>query len=1642
MNNQYDHITINDSDSSSNIDSEFEIDNAMDNEFSGMTIIEHNKQDNMIDYKDNTNELIEKGLSLVGSALSELPPNEYLEANNGEDSFIHVENNNNDNNNCNKKIPIELDNLEFNPHVVPENDDIVNELFTSLLKDRSNFWRSSLVSNDISKRRKWALICKIKNEEKEDNLQQKADKLQLTSALTDFADISVTSTEGDTSRELVKPNLLNGKQQNVHNIMLQLRNLINNNSEISKTIYILEKKLRQTNFLLTFINEVNINILAEIDYKITSNLQNAYLNCFKSILNHENGRYYILKSKKIVQYFVQLLSDKQSTIRIKLLATELLLLLTYVDTQLGYETVLESLEPNFSSWLDNMKSYLLDKDTIVNEQKINHAYIYFLNATTLLGEYSTVSLFLLNSIMEVLPNIERKYKIINGLKEFGIHQIFYLMKILCTDEEQEIEIISNSNTFSKTVLSEQINLYSKIEQDVIMSISHHKPMFVDISFGNELQLLVSQVQKTPLEKPIGDLLTTLIKLITSRTQSESLKVMKTFESMLAYLINSLFSNSNIHMLDRDDDFDISPELVVQSSINDLMDRLHSDEIAKRAMDEMTGLEHNLIKLKSELESLKEERHADTGELIKELQETNLQNEKLHLELKGMQKMLQLSEEKRKEDKNTIEKYATHDRYRSLNNSNGSLNYSSTKFKMIRNISNSKLKTSNIGNGDFVRKSVNNSLYKSKRISSLSSYLKQDKGNDLAFLGSNNDARHDQSLSKSNNGNFKQDMEFSQTSQESHLNRVSLDKNIFNNLKMRSTDSFFISSNHNNINEISQLDQKEYLDVSDLHSQAVYNPSQGALLKNSFKLTNDSVNSFISIESSDISENEGFHPMRDSKNSLLQVNHKHKNLNNYIPIDGRPNDASFRTTTNHSQSHQIYLPKFPVGYEVNEENVNAFTQIPSADHVFKNSVAITTATTTGHGFHYMADTNMEDSVVQRYVSLQQSNPSVSQTQPLMVQQPPSPPPLPSSLEILKNNVQNLQENSSDKIEISKYNSIASLTSSPPPPPPLPPSLTIITEPTSTLKSESLEAKTSPLPPPPPPLPPSLKFDSEEPKILPLAPPPPPPPPPLLKNLSQDMNMEKGESKNTAENIKPEDDNIPAVPPFLTHLNIQKEDKKLKQIHWIRVNEVAETIWKDNDRDRGIFMELECVGVFDRVKSSFKLKDVIKKKNTDEAKTKDKQQLKSFLSRDLAQQFGINLHLFASCEVSELLEKVLRCDNDINKNITILEFFNKEEFTHISGSVARNYAPYGVDYQTNNEATKDASELERADRIFLELFYNLRAYWAERSQCLLLLHTYEKDYFDLMFKLQRIDDAVQKLMNSTRFKKFLYIVLEIGNFMNKKPAEGILISSLTKLVFIKSSENNNLSFLHFIEKTIRTQFPEVYGFIDDLSKVAELGNVSLDHITMECKEFCTHVNTTVYAVTKGKLSHPEDLHPRDQILKKVKYKISKAKTKSNFLRDQQILTNHSIVKVLKYYGEDPNDRDSKDDFFKNIAEFATLFKKCAKENIYNEEAERLYEQRKYMLDNKLQKNNSSGDDSDLEKNTENDDAVDKLLLKLRGVENKPEPLRRRRSTKLLSNVIEENLEDTIEISLENNKEEKLLKRTHALINDTQKFNQGSL
>ncbi|QLQ78753.1 hypothetical protein HG537_0B01020 [Torulaspora globosa] len=530
-------------------------------------------------------------------------------------------------------------------------------------------------------------------------------------------------------------------------------------------------------------------------------------------------------------------------------------------------------------------------------------------------------------------------------------------------------------------------------------------------------------------------------------------------------------------------------------------------------------------------------------------------------------------------------------------------------------------------------------------------------------------------------------------------------------------------------------------------------------------------------------------------------------------------------------------------------------------------------------------------------------------------------------------------------------------SPPPPPPPPPPPNFIS------KTDEGHA------PPPPPLPPSFTPGSSKSGTTP----PPPPPPPIGK-------IDRSASPSPL---------LPESPsPFNSY---PRARKKLKQLHWEKLDSTDDSIWSSGKAEK-FAGDLYEKGVLADLEKAFAAREI----KSLRAKKKDDLDKITFLSRDISQQFGINLHMYSQLPVEEVVRRILKCDKDFLGTPSVIEFLSKPEIIEVTNNLARNFAPYSTDWdgvtslEDAKSPEKDPAELQRADQIYLQLIYNLQIYWGSRMRALKVVTSYEREYSELMSKLRKVDKAVAAIQKSANLGNIFNVILAVGNYMNdaSKQAHGFKLSTLQRLTFIKDSDNN-MTFLNYVEKIVRDNYPSFNEFLIELQPVLDVVKISIEQLVHDCNSFSQSVKNVQRSVEIGNLSDSSKFHPHDKVLTKVLPVLSEASKKVELLDEEVKLSLMEFESLMQRYGEDSADKFAKNSFFKKFADFINEYKKSQAQNLKAEEEERLYQKHKKMVEEQQRKaeakaNTSNGTSEQGSNDTETEDRreiMDKLLEQLK-------------------------------------------------------------
>ncbi|KAJ5658023.1 uncharacterized protein N7484_001672 [Penicillium longicatenatum] len=440
------------------------------------------------------------------------------------------------------------------------------------------------------------------------------------------------------------------------------------------------------------------------------------------------------------------------------------------------------------------------------------------------------------------------------------------------------------------------------------------------------------------------------------------------------------------------------------------------------------------------------------------------------------------------------------------------------------------------------------------------------------------------------------------------------------------------------------------------------------------------------------------------------------------------------------------------------------------------------------------------------------------------------------------------------------------------------------------------------------------------------PPPPPPPSAPLGAGWRPNYMAGDSV-----------------PGTTHMPFIRPKKKLKALHWDKVDTPQVTVWAGHaptaeDKEEK-YTDLAKKGVLDEVERLFMAKETkIFGASTAAKKRKDKKQI---ISNDLSKNFQIALSKFSQFPPDDVVRMIIHCDKDILDNMVVMDFLQREEMCSIPENVSKLMAPYSRDWTvpgaTSSEREQDPTELTREDQIYLATSYELNHYWKARMRALALTRSFEHEYEYISSRLQDVVNASESLRDSVALMNVLGLILDIGNFMNdaNKQAQGFKLSSLARLGMVKDDKNET-TFADLVERIVRNQYPEWESFFEEISGVVGLQKISVDQLCTDAKKYISNIKNVQSSLDAGNLSDPKKFHPQDRVSQVVQRSMKDARRKAEQMQiylDEMV---KSYDDIMVFYGEDNTDENARRDFFAKLASFLLEWKKSREKNIGLEEA----------------------------------------------------------------------------------------------------------
>ncbi|KAJ5674823.1 uncharacterized protein N7477_004757 [Penicillium maclennaniae] len=400
---------------------------------------------------------------------------------------------------------------------------------------------------------------------------------------------------------------------------------------------------------------------------------------------------------------------------------------------------------------------------------------------------------------------------------------------------------------------------------------------------------------------------------------------------------------------------------------------------------------------------------------------------------------------------------------------------------------------------------------------------------------------------------------------------------------------------------------------------------------------------------------------------------------------------------------------------------------------------------------------------------------------------------------------------------------------------------------------------------------------------------------------------------------------------THMPSIRPKKKLKALHWDKVDTPQVTVWAAHaptqQEKEQKYTDLAKKGVLDEVERLFMAKEhKIFGTSTAAKKRKEKKQI---ISNDLSKNFQIALSKFSQFPAEDVVRMIIHCDREILDNMVVMDFLQRDEMCTIPENVGKLMAPYSRDWTVpgaaSSEREQDPSELTREDQIYLSTAFELNHYWKARMRALALTRSFEHEYEYISSRLQEVVKVSESLRDSVALMNVLGLILDIGNFMNdaNKQAQGFKLSSLARLGMVKDDKNET-TFADLVERIVRNQYPEWEGFSEEIGGVIGLQKINVDQLRSDSIKYISNIKNVQASLDAGNLSDPKKFHPQDRVSQVVQRSMKDARRKAEQLQlylDEMV---KSYDDIMMFYGEDNTDENARRDFFAKLSSFLVEWK----------------------------------------------------------------------------------------------------------------------
>ena len=417
-------------------------------------------------------------------------------------------------------------------------------------------------------------------------------------------------------------------------------------------------------------------------------------------------------------------------------------------------------------------------------------------------------------------------------------------------------------------------------------------------------------------------------------------------------------------------------------------------------------------------------------------------------------------------------------------------------------------------------------------------------------------------------------------------------------------------------------------------------------------------------------------------------------------------------------------------------------------------------------------------------------------------------------------------------------------------------------------------------------------------------PPPLPPPLIQGVPIIIE-------------KPLPPGVPIPPMFTINAipdptkNIPKLPKGFisRKFQWQKVDYInyKKSFWKEIEEEQEKAKNPFKID-YDLLQKIFTYEKITKKTQTKIENENHKKKEEKISILDSKRLLNMSISLSKIKMTKEKLESLIRVydiDNilDIETIKSILYFYPKED----EKNALLNY-------------NDDIQKLTYPDQ-FCKMLISI-----ENCQKILTILLFKKQLSgkisNMLLQIKVLKDAIMSINNSEQFKSILFILRQIGNYLNcgtsVGKAFGFSINSLSKLDNVKGINKEKTSLLEIFITILKKDNPGLINFYKDFKKLEESKNC----IKEEIDKNITDLKIMINKILKEKETKNEEYL---EFINNVE-NYSMAKMDCIDLSDQFL--NDEIDKTILIFGENKSQFNI-NDFIKNIRNFVNNYKTCSLE-----------------------------------------------------------------------------------------------------------------